>query len=81
MFGAHPMCLEGVSEMHDSRDNGAKYYHAAEKAYVDPNSFIPERWSTKPELVKDKDAFFPFSLGTSLCLSFFCLLALTYHPT
>ena len=37
----------------------------ATKAYVDPNSFIPERWSTKPDLIKDKNAFYPFSLGMS----------------
>jgi cytochrome P450 len=50
--------------MHPHRSTSAKCY-AAEEAYVDPESFIPERWSTKPELVKDRNAFFPFSLGMS----------------
>jgi len=40
----------------------------AEKSYVDPESFIPERWSTKPELIKNKNAFFPFSLGPMGCI-------------
>jgi hypothetical protein len=38
----------------------------AEAAYVDPERFIPERWSTRPELIRNKNAFFPFSLGESL---------------
>ncbi|KAH7303072.1 putative cytochrome P450 [Stachybotrys elegans] len=32
-------------------------------AYHDPNAFIPERWTTQPELVKEKRAFAPFSAG------------------
>ncbi|KAE9968960.1 hypothetical protein BLS_005568 [Venturia inaequalis] len=35
----------------------------SESAYVDPERFIPERWSTRPELIKNKNAFLPFSLG------------------
>lgn len=34
-----------------------------EEAFVDPHNFIPERWYSKPELVKDKRAHAPFSLG------------------
>ena len=31
--------------------------------YVDPDKFIPERWYSSPELVKDQRAFVPFTLG------------------
>ncbi|KAK5957815.1 hypothetical protein OHC33_001004 [Knufia fluminis] len=36
--------------------------------FIDPLSFIPERWSTKPELVKNKDAYAPFSTGPYNCI-------------
>ena len=32
-------------------------------AYEDPHAFIPERWYSRTELVKDKRAFAPFGLG------------------
>lgn len=35
----------------------------AEKCYVRPNDFIPERWSSSPELIRSKNAYAPFSLG------------------
>ena len=35
----------------------------AEENYVRPNEYIPERWFSQPELIKSKNAFFPFSLG------------------
>lgn len=35
----------------------------AEKCYVQPNDFIPERWYSRPELIKSKNAYAPFSLG------------------
>lgn len=28
-----------------------------------PNEFIPERWTTRPELIIDRRAFLPFSYG------------------
>ena len=34
-----------------------------ETAFERPNEFIPERWTTKPEMVRDKRAFAPFSQG------------------
>jgi len=37
------------------------------RAFVDPDDFIPERWSSKPELIKRKDAFFPFLHGVFAC--------------
>jgi cytochrome P450 len=38
------------------------------KCYVYPNEFIPERWSTKPELVMRKDAYAPFLIGPYSCI-------------
>jgi cytochrome P450 len=35
----------------------------AEAAYVDPSTFIPERWYKYPNLVRDKSAFGPFGIG------------------
>jgi tryprostatin B 6-hydroxylase len=37
----------------------------AEENYAQAEKFIPERWSSKPELIKHKNVWFPFSLGTS----------------
>lgn len=42
--------------------------HSVEAAYADPHEFIPERWYSRPELVKDKRAFAPFGIGQSLLL-------------
>ncbi|KAF1840748.1 cytochrome P450 [Cucurbitaria berberidis CBS 394.84] len=35
--------------------------------FVDPDSFIPERWTDRPDLVLDKSAFHPFSTGPYSC--------------
>lgn len=35
--------------------------------WVEPHSFIPERWTTKSEMILDKRAWCPFSLGTYGC--------------
>ncbi|KAI1114438.1 cytochrome P450 [Nemania sp. NC0429] len=35
-----------------------------EEAYKTPHDSIPERWYSKPELIKDKRAFAPFAMGT-----------------
>ncbi|KAJ4340196.1 hypothetical protein N0V95_007577 [Ascochyta clinopodiicola] len=37
-------------------------------AFVEPNEFIPERWTTKPELVLDARAYAPFSVGPHQCI-------------
>lgn len=39
-----------------------------ESAFELPNDFIPERWYSRLELVKDKDAFGPFSFGNRQCV-------------
>lgn len=35
--------------------------------FADPDSFIPERWTERPELVFNKSAFNPFSTGPYNC--------------
>jgi len=42
--------------------------HRLESAFPNPDTFIPERWTTSPELLKNKDAFIPFSTGTHSCV-------------
>lgn len=36
--------------------------------FVRPGDFLPERWTTKPELVINKSAFLPFSTGPYSCV-------------
>lgn len=36
------------------------------RAFVQPNDFIPERWTTRPELILDKSVFIPFNTGKQL---------------
>ncbi|KAG5767735.1 hypothetical protein H9Q72_004499 [Fusarium xylarioides] len=38
-----------------------------ERCFVRPNDFIPERWTTQPDLVRDASAFAPFSIGRYSC--------------
>jgi cytochrome P450 len=37
------------------------------RAFVQPDEFIPERWSTRPELILRKDAFVAFGYGNFSC--------------
>ncbi|KAB8360826.1 hypothetical protein FH972_024560 [Carpinus fangiana] len=37
-------------------------------AYARPDEFVPERWTTQPELVRVKGAFAPFSMGPYGCV-------------
>ncbi|PYH91424.1 cytochrome p450 monooxygenase [Aspergillus ellipticus CBS 707.79] len=39
-----------------------------ERLFVRPHDFIPERWTTRQELVKDSSAFVPFSTGRYSCI-------------
>ncbi|KAK4503648.1 hypothetical protein PRZ48_004563 [Zasmidium cellare] len=39
-----------------------------EGIYEDAQSFVPERWYSKPEMVKYPDAFAPFSMGSFNCI-------------
>ena len=35
---------------------------------MQPHTFIPERWTTQPDLVLHKSAFFPFLTGAYGCI-------------
>ncbi|RYP55519.1 hypothetical protein DL769_010135 [Monosporascus sp. CRB-8-3] len=39
-----------------------------ESAFAQPDEFIPERWYSRPELILDKRAFAPFSVGGRQCV-------------
>ncbi|KAF3389060.1 hypothetical protein F1880_003177 [Penicillium rolfsii] len=39
-----------------------------ESAFEDPLTFIPERWYSRPELIRDKSAFAPFGVGRRVCV-------------
>jgi len=39
-----------------------------ESAFPNADAFIPERWTTSPELLKNKAAFIPFSTGAYSCV-------------
>ncbi|KAH8705884.1 putative benzoate 4-monooxygenase cytochrome P450 [Talaromyces proteolyticus] len=38
-----------------------------ERCFHQPHAFIPERWSTRPELIKDGSAYIPFGSGPFGC--------------
>lgn len=41
--------------------------HRNEKYFARPTEWIPERWTSQPELIKDKRAFIPFGHGQPAC--------------
>ncbi|KAK4448808.1 Tryprostatin B 6-hydroxylase [Podospora aff. communis PSN243] len=38
------------------------------RAFDRPEDFIPERWTTRPELVRDRSVFIPFNIGPYACV-------------
>ncbi|KAI1173798.1 cytochrome P450 monooxygenase-like protein [Nemania sp. FL0916] len=38
------------------------------RAFEQPLEFIPERWTKRPELIKDRSVFIPFNLGLYSCV-------------
>jgi cytochrome P450 len=44
---------------------------ADERCFVRPLEFIPERWTTQPELIIDSSVYAPFSTGKSNQTQFF----------
>ncbi|KAI0427569.1 cytochrome P450 [Xylaria sp. FL1042] len=42
--------------------------HRLESSYVSADQFIPERWTTRPDMIKDNSGFAPFSLGKYGCI-------------
>lgn len=45
-----------------------RFYSTDPRNFQQPNDFIPERWSSRPELVLRKEAFIPFSAGPYSCV-------------
>ncbi|THC87217.1 hypothetical protein EYZ11_013337 [Aspergillus tanneri] len=43
------------------------FTEADERYFKDPGDFVPERWSSHPELVLHKEAFNPFLIGAYSC--------------
>ncbi|KAK0389778.1 hypothetical protein NLU13_3351 [Sarocladium strictum] len=41
--------------------------HRDERAFVQPDEYIPDRWTTRSELVKDASVFTPFGTGRYSC--------------
>ncbi|KAI1029188.1 hypothetical protein LB503_013321 [Fusarium chuoi] len=39
-----------------------------ERYFTAPDDFIPERWTTRPEMIKDDSVFAPFSVGRYACV-------------
>ncbi|KAL5585544.1 hypothetical protein FOVSG1_014933 [Fusarium oxysporum f. sp. vasinfectum] len=39
-----------------------------ERYFTAPDDFVPERWTTNPEMVKDGSVFAPFSFGRYACM-------------
>ncbi|KAF2710676.1 cytochrome P450 [Pleomassaria siparia CBS 279.74] len=40
----------------------------SEDVYEEPLDFIPERWYSRPQMIKEKTSFAPFSVGTYGCI-------------
>ena len=49
-------------------NRGCAHANPDEKIYPHAESFMPERWSTSPELVKSRTAFAPFNAGVYGCI-------------
>ena len=39
-----------------------------EEIYTQANDFVPERWYSRPEMIKDRSAYAPFMIGTYACI-------------
>ena len=50
------------------------YSVPVEICFPQPCTFIPERWHTQPELVKDPRTYVPFGLGISTVLNLFLVV-------
>lgn len=52
--------------MHETSKH-LKLMYLDKRAFIKPDEFIPERWSTRPELIPRKEASIPFSYGSYNC--------------
>ncbi|MCJ1402819.1 hypothetical protein MMC11_006040 [Xylographa trunciseda] len=41
---------------------------SVDSCFERPNEFVPERWYSKPDMVRNQNAYFPFVAGTYACL-------------
>jgi cytochrome P450 len=39
-----------------------------EESYEQPEDFVPERWTSRPDMVRNRSAFFPWSIGPYHCV-------------
>lgn len=46
---------------------GTDLYYTDKRNFVEPEKFIPERWTTRPELIIKKNACIPFVMGPYKC--------------
>ncbi|RBR21164.1 hypothetical protein FVER53590_10685 [Fusarium verticillioides] len=62
------MQLDGVYIPGDTIIHSPSYtMYRDERCFEKPNEFIPERWTTKPDLIKDASAYAPFHTGRGVC--------------
>ncbi|KAH7147578.1 cytochrome P450 [Fusarium sp. MPI-SDFR-AT-0072] len=60
------MEIDGVYIPGDTIIHNPSYtMYRDERCFEKPNEFIPERWTTRPELIKDASVYAPFSTGTN----------------
>lgn len=56
-----------------------------EDCFIDANLFVPERWTTRPEMVRNRTATVPFGIGRSprpcLCFRYYLTKCLLGHRT
>jgi cytochrome P450 len=74
MSGLQRMTPPGGMQLDDVFIPGDTIFHAPsytmyrdERCFARPNEFIPERWTTKPELTIDSSVYAPFSTGRGAC--------------
>ncbi|KAM0540773.1 hypothetical protein ACHAPJ_013518, partial [Fusarium lateritium] len=78
----HPVIMSGLQRMtppegmqvDDVFIPGNTIFHAPsytmyrdERCFARPDEFLPERWTSNPELVKDSTIYAPFSVGRGAC--------------
>ncbi|KAI0202865.1 cytochrome P450 [Astrocystis sublimbata] len=69
MTGPSGLMVDDVLIPPYTRVTAPKYtIHRLEAAFQYPDEFIPERWYSRPELIRDKRAFAPFSVGNRQCV-------------
>ncbi|GAW16489.1 hypothetical protein ANO14919_059180 [Xylariales sp. No.14919] len=67
--GPSGLLVDDVLIPPNTRVTAPKYtIHRLEAAFQYPDEFIPERWYSRPELIRDKRAFAPFSVGSRQCV-------------